>query len=292
MRHRRVVAAADRPERMKGGGLAPLVLTLICGVWLVPLLGLVVDSFREPFTASRSGWWTILSDPGALTLDNYRNALDTRGLGTAFGNSLAVAVPAVSMLVSLSAVTAFGLARLTRSRSRGVITGVLLVFASIPIQVVLVPVLRLYSEVGLAGTLPGIWLVHIGLSLPFGVYLLRNVYLALPEELFDAAALDGASVFDQFVRVALPLSRTAMAAVAIFQFIWIWNDLLLALVFLGGDPGVAPVTVTIANLVNATTGQGTQELAAAALVAMSLPMAVYLVLQRFFVRGLLVGSVK
>lgn len=277
---------------MKGGGLAPLVLTLICGVWLVPLLGLVVDSFREPFTASRSGWWTILSDPGALTLDNYRNALDTRGLGTAFGNSLAVAVPAVSMLVSLSAVTAFGLARLTRSRSRGVITGVLLVFASIPIQVVLVPVLRLYSEVGLAGTLPGIWLVHIGLSLPFGVYLLRNVYLALPEELFDAAALDGASVFDQFVRVALPLSRTAMAAVAIFQFIWIWNDLLLALVFLGGDPGVAPVTVTIANLVNATTGQGTQELAAAALVAMSLPMAVYLVLQRFFVRGLLVGSVK
>jgi alpha-glucoside transport system permease protein len=256
------------------------------------LLGLVVDSFREPFTASRSGWWTILSDPGALTLDNYRNALDTRGLGTAFGNSLAVAVPAVSMLVSLSAVTAFGLARLTRSRSRGVITGVLLVFASIPIQVVLVPVLRLYSEVGLAGTLPGIWFVHIGLSLPFGVYLLRNVYLALPEELFDAAALDGASVFDQFVRVALPLSRTAMAAVAIFQFIWIWNDLLLALVFLGGDPGVAPVTVTIANLVNATTGQGTQELAAAALVAMSLPMAVYLVLQRFFVRGLLVGSVK
>jgi alpha-glucoside transport system permease protein len=277
---------------MKGGGLAPLVLTLICGVWLVPLLGLVVDSFREPFTASRSGWWTIVSDPGALTLDNYRNALDTRGLGTAFGNSLAVAVPAVSMLVSLSAVTAFGLARLTRSRSRGVITGVLLVFASIPIQVVLVPVLRLYSEVGLAGTLPGIWFVHIGLSLPFGVYLLRNVYLALPEELFDAAALDGASVFDQFVRVALPLSRTAMAAVAIFQFIWIWNDLLLALVFLGGDPGVAPVTVTIANLVNATTGQGTQELAAAALVAMSLPMAVYLVLQRFFVRGLLVGSVK
>lgn len=292
MRHRRVVAAADRPERMKGGGLAPLVLTLICGVWLVPLLGLVVDSFREPFTASRSGWWTIVSDPGALTLDNYRNALGTRGLGTAFGNSLAVAVPAVSMLVSMSAVTAFGLARLTRSRSRGVITGVLLVFASIPIQVVLVPVLRLYNEVGLAGTLPGIWLVHIGLSLPFGVYLLRNVYLALPEELFDAAALDGASVFDQFVRVALPLSRTAMAAVAIFQFIWIWNDLLLALVFLGGDPGVAPVTVTIANLVNATTGQGTQELAAAALVAMSLPMAVYLVLQRFFVRGLLVGSVK
>jgi alpha-glucoside transport system permease protein len=277
---------------MKGGGLAPLVLTLICGVWLVPLLGLVVDSFREPFTASRSGWWTILSDPGALTLDNYRNALDTRGLGTAFGNSLAVAVPAVSMLVSLSAVTAFGLARLTRSRSRGVMTGVLLVFASIPIQVVLVPVLRVYNEVGLAGTLLGIWFVHIGLCLPFGVYLLRNVYLALPEELFEAAALDGASVFDQFVRVALPLSRTALAAVAIFQFIWIWNDLLLALVFLGGDPGVAPVTVTIANLVNATTGQGTQELAAAALVAMSLPMAVFLVLQRFFVRGLLVGSIK
>ena len=161
-----------------------------------------------------------------------------------------------------------------------------------PVQVVLVPVLRLYEQAGLAGTYLGIWLVHIGLSLPFAIYLLRNFFATLPDDLFHAAELDGATTLDTFIRIALPLSRPALASVAIFQFIWIWNDLLIALIFLGGDPTVAPLTVTMANLVNATTGQGTQQLAAAAFIAMSLPLAVFFACQRFFVRGLLAGGVK
>jgi alpha-glucoside transport system permease protein len=155
-----------------------------------------------------------------------------------------------------------------------------------------VPVLRLYDRTGLGGTFAGIWLVHVGLSLPFGIYLLRSFFAALPDDVFQAAELDGADTLVAFLRVALPLSRPALASVAIFQFIWIWNDLLIALIFLGGEPDVAPLTVAIANLVNATTGEGTQLLAAAAFIAMALPMVIFFTMQRYFVGGLLAGAVK
>jgi alpha-glucoside transport system permease protein len=210
-------------------------------------------------------------------------------LGTAFSNSLLIAVPAVAVLTCVGAVAAFALARMP-FRGGGIIAGLLVALLVVPVQMTLVPILRLYGTFHLTGTFVGIWLVHF--ALPFAIYLMRNFFAAIPRDLFEAAEIDGASMLAAFLRIALPLARPALASVAIFQFIWIWNDLLIALIFLGGDPSVAPLTVTIANLVSSTTGQGWQLLTAAAFIAMALPMLIFFALQKYFVRGLLAGAVK
>jgi alpha-glucoside transport system permease protein len=264
---------------------------LVCGLWAVPVLALLVSSFRDAYSISTSGWWTALTTPGGLTLDNYRTVLIDRGLGGAFANSLLIAVPAVVMMTAIGAVSSYALARM-RFRGRALLLALLLGLLVIPVQLTLVPVLRLYNAAHLTGTFVGIWLVHVGFALPFAIYLMRNFFAALPGELFEAAALDGASDRVAFLRIALPVATPALASVAIFQFIWVWNDLLIALIFLGGAADVAPVTVATANLVNATTGQGWELLTSAAFVAMALPMAVFFVLQRYFVRGLLAGTGK
>ena len=280
-------SASTRRRRLPVG----LVLTLICGLWAVPLVGLFVTSMRTDYDAARSGWWTAITDPTALTLDNYRDAMATSGLLDALVNSAIVAVPAVTAMMTVGSIAAFGLARL-ELRGRRLMVAATLVLAVVPVQIVLVPTLRLYDRAGLAGTYLGTWLVHVALGLPFAIYLLRSFFASLPDDLFHAAALDGATMLDAFIRIALPLSRPALASVAIFQFIWVWNDLLVALIFLGGDPTVAPATVTMANLVNSTTGQGTQRLAAAAFISMSVPLVVFFAFQRSFVRGLLAGGLK
>ncbi len=155
----------------------------------------------------------------------------------------------------------------------------------------LIPVLRIYNFLGLTGTFPGIWLAHAAYGLPFAVYLLRNFFGALPRDLFESAYLDGASSFTAFFSLVLPLSIPAIASLAIFQFMWVWNDLLVALIYLGGNPSVAPMTVTISNLVNSL-GGGWQVLTASAFVSMLLPLLVFFSLQQYFVRGILAGSVK
>ncbi|WP_213453485.1 carbohydrate ABC transporter permease [Rhizomonospora bruguierae] len=266
-----------------------LVLLLFCGLWTVPVLGLLVSSFRPAYDISTTGWWR--AGEGILTLDNYRDVLATSGFGTALGNSLLITVPAVAAMVAVGAVAAFALARMSFAGRRAV-TVAMIALLALPLQMTLVPVLRLYNATGLTGTFAGIWLVHLGFGLPFTVYLLRTFFAGLPEEMFEAAALDGASTLTAFLRLTLPLSGPALASVAIFQFIWVWNDLLIALIFLGGDPGVAPLTVAVSNLVSATTGQGWQLLTAAAFVAMAVPMVIFFALQRTFVRGLLAGSGK
>jgi alpha-glucoside transport system permease protein len=161
----------------------------------------------------------------------------------------------------------------------------------VPLQMTLIPVLKIYNRLGLTGTFLGIWLAHTGYGLPFAVYLLRNFFGTLPREMFESAYLDGASAFTAFFRLVLPLSVPAIASLAIFQFMWVWNDLLVALIYLGGYPSVAPMTVTISNLVNSL-GGGWQLLTAAAFVSMMLPLLVFFSLQRYFVSGILAGSVK
>jgi alpha-glucoside transport system permease protein len=197
----------------------------------------------------------------------------------------------VAMMTSVGAISSFALARM-RFRGRRLLLTVLLGVLVIPVQMTLVPILRLYNATHLTGTFVGIWLVHLGFALPFAIYLMRSFFAALPAELFEAAELDGASDRVTFLRVALPVATPALASVAIFQLIWVWNDLLIALIFLGGSSEVAPITVATANLVNATTGQGWELLTAAAFVAMALPMAVFFALQRHFVHGLLAGTGK
>ena len=262
----------------------------VCAAWLLPVVALLVDSFRTPFAVTTSGWWRGVLPPLAFTETNYQRVL-TGGLGRALGNSLLIAVPATVGTVSVGAVTAYTLARM-RFRGRGVLSVLLLALLVLPAQLTLVPLLRLYGTLNLTGTFLGIWLVHVGLALPFAVYLLRSFFAGLPVELFEAAALDGASPLAAFLRVALPTSLPALASLAIFDFVWIWNDLLLALVFLGGDREVAPLTVAVGNLVSSTTGQGEELLAPAAFVSMSVPLLLFFGLQRYFVRGLLAGAVK
>jgi alpha-glucoside transport system permease protein len=268
-----------------------LALLLVCLCWLVPIVGLLVSSLRSPFDIASSGWWHALLPPWRFTLGNYTQVLSTGGLGRAFVNSLIITVPAVTVMTAVGSVAAYAFARM-RFAGRGPVFITVIALLVVPAQMALAPLLRLYNDVHLAGTFAGIWLVHVGFALPFAIYLLRNFMAGLPEEIFEAAAIDGASAPQVFLRVALPVSAPALASFAIFQFLWVWNDLLLALIFLGGDPSVAPLTVAVSNLVNANTGQGWQLLTAAAFVSMAFPLLIFLTLQRYFVRGLLAGAVK
>jgi alpha-glucoside transport system permease protein len=268
-----------------------LTLLLICALWTVPVLGLLVSSFRPAYDVSTTGWWHAADSLKRLNIANYIEVLGSGGLADAMGRSLLITVPAVTLMLGVGAPAAFALARLDVPARRGLLVGFVVLLA-IPVQMALVPILRLYNASGLTGTFVGIWLVHLGFGLPFAVYLLRSFFAGLPEELFEAAALDGATTLGSFLRVAVPVSGPALASVAIFQFVWVWNDLLIALIFLGGSADVAPLTVAVSNLVSASTGQGWQLLTAAAFVAMAVPMVLFFALQRFFVRGLLAGSGK
>ena len=267
-----------------------LLVFLLCLVWLTPTVGLLVSSFRPPNLVSTTGWWEALSPPFRFTLDNYERVLTTNNLGRSFINSLLVAIPATLIPILIAAYAAYAFAWMSFPGRQWLflaIVGLLVV----PLQMTLIPVLRLLTELGLTGTFLGIWLAHTAYGLPLAIYLFRNFFASLPREMFESAAIDGAGPIAVFFRLLLPTSVPALASVAIFQFMWVWNDLLIALVYLGGSPDVAPLPVTVSNLVNSL-GQNWQLLTAAAFVSMTLPLLVFIALQRYFVTGLLAGSVK
>ena len=285
------VAVEARERRFRVGNLpvhvAVIALTVI---WIVPTLGLLISSFR-PFSAIVStGWWTSLAPPYQFTLDNYREVLQAHNLGDSFLNSLTIVIPGTILPISFAAFAAYAFAWMDFP-GRNVLFLLLVGLLAIPLQVTLIPVLSMFTSLQLNGTFLGIWLAHTGYGLPFSVYLLRNFFGALPRDLFESAEIDGASPLTVFFRLVLPLSVPALAALVILQFLWVWNDFLIALVYLGGDPEVAPMTVTVANLVNSQ-GQGYHLLTAAAFLSMALPLVVFFALQRYFVSGLLAGSVK
>jgi len=267
-----------------------LVVLLIAVIWIVPTLGLLVSSFRPPALVGQTGWWTAFEPPVELTLENYRRVLTTNNMAQSFLNSLVVTVPATVMPLLIAAFAAFAFAWMPfpgRNLLFLIVVGLLVV----PLQMTLIPVLRLFTSVGLTGTFPAIWLAHTAYGLPFAIYLLRNFFAGLPRDMFESAYIDGASTATVFFQLVLPTSVPAIASLAIFQFLWVWNDLLVALIYLGGQPRVAPMTVTVSNLVNSL-GQDWQLLTAAAFISMALPLAVFLGLQQYFVRGILAGSVK
>jgi alpha-glucoside transport system permease protein len=264
-----------------------LSLTLL---WLVPTVGLLVSSFRPARDIANSGWWTVFGRMDTLTLDLYREALTRAGMAQSFTNSLFIAIPATIVPLMVAAFAAYAFAWM-KFPFRNLLFVLVIGLLVIPLQMTFIPVLRMYQQTGLTGTFPGIWLAHAGYGIPFSIYLLRNFIGALPRDLFESAFLDGASNFDVFFRLVLPLSIPSLASLVIFQFMWVWNDLLVALIFLGGTPQVAPMTVVIANLVNSLGGNW-QVLTAAAFISMILPLIVFFSLQRYFVRGILAGSVK
>jgi alpha-glucoside transport system permease protein len=287
---RPVATRMDRPRFSWAAAPLHLAVILISLVWLSPTVGLLVSSFRPPEQVSTSGWWTALVPPFTFTLDNYQRVLSTNNLAQSFANSLVVSIPATVIPILIAAFAAYAFAWM-RFPGRDWLFLVVVGLLVVPLQVTLIPVLQLLTTLGLTGTFGGIWLAHTGYGLPFAIYLLRNFIGSLPRELFEAAHVDGASPLVVFFRLVLPVSVPALASLAIFQFLWVWNDLLVALVYLGGSPDVAPMTVTVSNLVNSL-GQNWQLLTAAAFISMALPLLVFLCLQQYFVRGILAGSVK
>ncbi len=282
---------APRPVTAVLGKL-PIHLAIvgISILWMVPTLGLLVSSFRPPELVSASGWWTALQPPFVFTLDNYHRVLSTNNMAQSFVNSLLVTLPATVMPLLIAAFAAYAFAWLDFP-GRTVLFLVVVGLLVVPLQMTLIPILRLFTGFGLTGSFVAIWLAHSGYGLPFAIYLLRNFFGSLPREMFEAAYIDGASPLTVFFRLVLPTSVPALASLTIFQFLWVWNDLLVALVYLGGSPSVAPMTVTVSNLVNSL-GQNWQLLTAAAFVSMILPLIVFVALQQYFVRGILAGSVK
>jgi alpha-glucoside transport system permease protein len=270
-----------------------LTVVVITFVWTLPSVGLFITSFRPKEAIYSTGWWTVFEHPFNFTqfqLDNYAHVLTTEGMGRAFLNSLTIAIPSTVIPIAVAAFAAYAFAWM-EFPGRQIIFVVVVGLLVIPLQMTLIPLLRVYSRLGLAGSFLGIWLAHTGYGLPFAVYLLRNFMGTLPKDLLESAFLDGASHLTAFARLVLPLSVPALASLAIFQFLWVWNDLLVALIYLGGTQDVAPVTLKLAGLVQSL-GQDWQLLTAAAFVSMALPLVLFFALQRYFVRGLLAGSVK
>ncbi len=262
-------------------------------LWLTPSVGLLISSIRPPDAVNQTGWWTVLPrlfDTSQYTLRNYQEILGAQGMALAFRNSLLITIPSTIIPIAIAAFAAYAFAWM-EFPGRQVLFVIVVGLLVVPLQMTLIPLLRAYNRLGLSGTFVGIWLAHTGYGLPFAVYLLRNFFGSLPRDLFESAYLDGASEFTAFFRLALPLSVPALASLAIFQFLWVWNDLLVALIYLGGTEQVAPLTLKLSSLVNSL-GQNWHLLTAAAFISMALPLVVFFSLQRYFVRGILAGSVK
>ena len=283
-------ASTARLLRIIKQGPVHFALVSICLLWMLPTVGLFVSSFRPASEVATSGWWTAFTTPQAFTLENYAQVLATKNIGLSFSNSLLISVPTTFFTIMIAAYAAYAFAWM-KFPGRNVLFAVIVSLLVVPLQMTLVPVLRLFTTWGLTGTFLAIWLAHTGYNLPFAIYLLRNFFGSLPRDMFEAAYLDGASPATVFRRIVLPTSVPALASLAIFQFMWVWNDLLASLIYLGGRPAVAPLTVTISNLVSSQ-GEGWQLLSAAAFMSMLLPLLIFFSLQRYFVEGILAGSVK
>jgi alpha-glucoside transport system permease protein len=281
---------AHAAARIASRGPLHVILILICCIWLVPSVGLFVSSFRPANLITTTGWWTAFKTPFVFTLQNYGHVISQHNMGRSFFNSLMIAVPATVMPIMIAAFGAYAFAWM-RFPGRNILFLFVVGLLVVPLQMTLIPVLRLFIRLHLSGTFPGIWLAHTAYGLPFAIYLLRNFIGELPGEIFESASLDGATHAQIFFMLVLPTSVPAIASLAIFQFMWVWNDLLLALIYLGQGPQVAPMTVTISGLVNSY-GGGWQYLTSAAFISMLLPLLVFFSLQKYFIRGILAGSVK
>lgn len=284
----RTASGSERLMRLLRRSPVHIFLAVVALLWLVPTLGLLVTSFRPRGDIQSTGWWEIITT-FRFTLDNYVEVLTAEGMGVAFLNSLYITIPSTILPVFIASMAAYAFAWMKIPAGDWLFLTMVALMV-VPIQMVLVPLLQMFNAMGVTQSFVGIWIAHTTYALPFGIFLLRNFFITLPRDLIEAARIDGASNFRIFSQIVLPLSVPAIASYGIFQFLWVWNDLLMALIFVQTQGGL-PMTVQISNLLS-TYGTEWHLLSAGAFLLMVVPLAVFFSLQRFFVQGLLAGSVK
>ena len=273
-----------------------IVLTILAAFWLLPTVGLFITSLRAKGEAQTSGWWDVLFNPFSQDWDisSYATVLTENKLATSFISSMAVTIPATILPLLFAAYAAFGFTFLS-FRGREFFFSVIIGLLVVPLQGALVPVLKMFisitdkTGIEISGQYAAAWFVHSAFAMPLAIYILRNYMMTIPNTLIEAARMDGASNFTIFWRLVLPISVPALASFAIFQFLWVWNDYLIAFVFVGNERPV--LTYTLLAMLGQY-GEGWQAVAAGSFISLSVPLLVFFTLQRYFVRGLTAGAVK
>lgn len=279
---------AQRAAVRLAGGATRVVLAVIALFWLLPTIGLLASSLRSPVDIQASGWWKVLSAPAQLTLHNYSNLLSNDTITHSVLNTVLITVPATALVVLIAALAGYAFAWMDFPGRDWIFLAVIGLLV-VPVQVALIPVSRLFGQLGIFGTLTGVILFHVAFGLPFAVFLLRNFFAEIPRELLEAARLDGAGELRLFLTVVLPLGGPAIASLAIFQFLWVWNDMLVALIF--ASPDSAPITVALQQQVRQF-GNNVDVLSSGAFISMIIPLVVFFAFQRQFVNGVMAGAVK
>ncbi|AQX17332.1 sugar ABC transporter permease [Tessaracoccus lapidicaptus] len=271
--------------------LIEAAVVILCLLWLIPTIGLLITSLRPRTESNSNGWWNVFANPTQITIDNYRDVLTTGAIpfADAFVNSMTVAIPATIIPILIAAFAAY-VFTFMHFPGRDVLFIIIVGLLVVPNQVAFVPLSIIFQQMGINGQFATVWLAHTGFGMPLAVYILRNYMASLPKSVVESAEIDGASHWQTFWRLIIPMSTPALASFAIFQFLWVWNDLLVALIFLGqGDNAVLTIALTG---VLGTRGENWHLLTAGAFVSMILPLVVFFALQRYFVRGLTAGAVK
>jgi len=270
------------------GGIVRVFLLLVGLFWLVPTIGLLLSSLRRPEDMSASGWWKVFTAPSQLTVDSYQKLLENSDITDSLVNTVLITVPATLLVVAIGSLAGYAFAWMEFPGRDWWFLGVVGLLV-VPVQVALIPIAELFGKIGIFGSIIGVVLFHVGFGLPFAVFLLRNFFAEIPRELLEAARLDGAGELRLFVRVVMPLGGPAIASLGIFQFLWVWNDMLVALVF--SNSGSQPITVALQTQVRQF-GNNIDVLAPGAFISMVIPLAVFFAFQRQFVSGVMAGAVK
>jgi alpha-glucoside transport system permease protein len=284
---RPVESRAAKVIRLMGKLPLQLLLVAIALLWLVPTLGLFLTSLMPAGSIAEKGWWNVVAHPSLATFDNYNALFDNNDLTTALVTTAEIAVGNTLILVIVAALAGYAFAWL-EFPGRDVLFVIVIGLLVVPIQVALIPVFSLYNSAGLFDTVLGLILFHVAFGMPFAIFLLRNFFAGIPKDILESARIDGASELRIFFKLILPLGLPAIASLAIFQFLWTWNDLIVALTF-GRD--TQPITVAIFSQLRQF-GTNIELIAPASFVSLAVPLMVFLAFQRYFVQGLLAGSVK
>jgi alpha-glucoside transport system permease protein len=279
---------AARVGKWLSGSVVTTVLVIVGLLWLLPTFGLLVDSLRSQGDDSATGWWQAIVHPSQLTFHNYVNIIHNGGIVHSLWNTVLITVPATVLVVIIGSMAAYALAWVD-FRGRDTLFIIVVALIIVPIQVAIIPDAKIYAHLGIYGSITGVVLFHVAFGLPFAIFLLRNFFIGIPKDLMEAARMDGASEVFIFRKIIMPIGWPAIASLAIYQFMWTWNDLLVALVF--ASPSNAPITYSLYSQMR-TFSTNIDIIGPGAFLSMIVPLAVFFGFQRYFVQGVLAGSVK